>query len=63
MSELNLLSTHKLFNGQQRRYHHYSSVNQCNMNFSVYLPALALQGYRRPVLYCLGGLTCTDENF
>lgn len=63
MSNLNLVATHKLFNGEQRRYCHYSHVNQCNMTFSVYFPSRALQGYLLPVLYCLGGLTCTDENF
>ncbi|PIT07768.1 S-formylglutathione hydrolase [Snodgrassella alvi] len=63
MADITLLATHKLFNGEQRRYQHYSRYNQCNMTFSVYLPSRALQGYRLPVLYCLSGLTCTDENF
>lgn len=63
MAEITLQTTHKLFNGEQRRYRHYSHYNQCDMTFSVYLPSRALQGYRLPVLYCLGGLTCTDENF
>ncbi|MCO6508991.1 MAG: S-formylglutathione hydrolase [Snodgrassella sp.] len=60
---MTLLATHQLFNGEQRRYRHYSRYNQCDMTFSVYLPSRALQGYRLPVVYCLGGLTCTDENF
>lgn len=63
MPEITLLATHQLFNGEQRRYQHYSRYNQCDMTFSVYLPSRALQGYRLPVVYCLGGLTCTDENF
>ncbi|NUE66028.1 S-formylglutathione hydrolase [Snodgrassella sp. ESL0253] len=63
MAEITLLATHKLFNGEQRRYRHYSRYNQCDMTFSVYLPSRALQGYQLPVVYCLGGLTCTDENF
>ncbi|KDN12399.1 S-formylglutathione hydrolase [Snodgrassella communis] len=63
MPEITLLATHQLFNGEQRRYRHYSRYNQCDMTFSVYLPSRALQGYRLPVVYCLGGLTCTDENF
>lgn len=63
MSELILLATHRLFNGEQRRYRHYSQVNQCEMTFSIYIPSRALAGYQRPVVYCLGGLTCTDENF
>lgn len=63
MPEITMLATHQLFNGEQRRYRHYSRYNQCNMTFSMYLPSRALQGYRLPVVYCLGGLTCTDENF
>ncbi|WP_239424192.1 S-formylglutathione hydrolase [Snodgrassella communis] len=60
---MTMLATHQLFNGEQRRYRHYSRYNQCDMTFSMYLPSRALQGYRLPVVYCLGGLTCTDENF
>lgn len=33
------------------------------MNFSVYLPPAAGRGEKSPVVYCLAGLTCTDENF
>ncbi|PIT39115.1 S-formylglutathione hydrolase [Snodgrassella alvi] len=63
MTEITLLNKHKLFNGEQRRYQHYSHFNHFNMTFSIYLPSRALQGYALPVIYCLAGLTCTDENF
>ena len=63
MRSMRLLAQHKLFDGEQRRYCHFSNCNQCDMTFSIFLPALALQGYRVPVIYCLSGLTCTDENF
>jgi S-formylglutathione hydrolase len=33
------------------------------MSFSIYLPPQVAQGEKRPVLYWLSGLTCTDENF
>lgn len=44
------------------RYRHTSSVCQCTMTFSVYLPPRA---DREPVpaVYWLSGLTCTDDNF
>lgn len=58
-----LISRNKMFNGSHERYRHFSTANQCEMIFSVYLPPQALQGYRVPVLYWLSGLTCTDENF
>ena len=51
-----------------------SVETRCRMRFSVYLPpqtradcALGESGsqeaVRRPVLYWLSGLTCTEENF
>ncbi|PSJ80865.1 S-formylglutathione hydrolase [Neisseria iguanae] len=63
MPELGLISRNKMFNGYQERYRHTSSVNGCDMTFSIYLPPQALQGYRVPVAYWLSGLTCNDENF
>ncbi|MCP1771257.1 S-formylglutathione hydrolase [Neisseria perflava] len=63
MSAPILIEQHKLFNGLQARYRHFSESNQCDMTFSIYLPPQTQQGYRVPVLYWLSGLTCTDENF
>lgn len=49
--------------GYVRRVTHWSNVNNCNMNFSIYIPD---QKNRTdplpPVLYYLSGLTCSDEN-
>ena len=50
------------FGGQQLRYKHQSSVLNCEMTFSIYLPPQAKKG-PVPVLYWLSGLTCNDENF
>lgn len=51
----------KEFGGYLSRYRHQSSVNQCEMTFSVYLPPQASDG-PVPALYWLSGLTCTDDN-
>ncbi|SFN32002.1 S-formylglutathione hydrolase [Izhakiella capsodis] len=62
MSTLELLENHRLFGGWQQRYRHYSSSLNCPMTFSIFLPEP--RGTRLPpTLYCLAGLTCTDENF
>ncbi|MCP4178268.1 MAG: S-formylglutathione hydrolase [bacterium] len=51
----------KEFGGHLTRYTHDSSVCNCKMTFSVYLPPQAVEK-KVPVLYWLSGLTCTDEN-
>jgi len=51
----------KEFGGYLNQYTHHSSVNQCEMTFSVYLPPQAETG-SVPALYWLSGLTCTDDN-
>ena len=61
MQDLELLSTHRSFEGSQERYRHFSTSLNCAMTFSVYLPQD--RGSKLPVLYWLSGLTCTDENF
>lgn len=50
------------FGGRQLRYQHRSSVLDCAMHFSVFMPP-QLGERSVPVLYWLSGLTCTDENF
>jgi len=57
------LSCQKLFGGWYKRYRHHSSVLDCDMVFSIYLPPQVEQGEKLPVLYWLSGLSCTDENF
>lgn len=67
MSKLQLLSSHRLFDGWQNRYKHGSKSLNCEMNFSIYLPPEASHqagnGAKVPAIYWLSGLTCTDENF
>lgn len=60
---MELISCHKMFDGEHRRYRHFSKAAQGNMIFAIYLPKQALEGARLPVLYYLSGLTCNDENF
>src|SRR5690606_22962752 len=59
---LELLSQHRCFDGEQRFYRHESSVIGLPMRFSVYLPPQA-QDSPVPVLFFLAGLTCTEETF
>lgn len=62
MSGLEQLSKNRMFGGEQLRYRHSSTVNNCDMTFAIYLPPQAATK-PVPVLYWLSGLTCTDENF
>jgi S-formylglutathione hydrolase len=62
-ASIQLLTESRCFSGLQQRYRHCSSVLDCEMTFSIYLPPQALRGNRVPVIYWLSGLTCTDENF
>ena len=67
MPELQLLSSHRLFDGSQERYRHASKSLNCDMSFSVYLPPQTPSPLGNSELvaaiYWLSGLTCTDENF
>lgn len=56
------LSEHGAFGGKVGFYRHRSAVNQCDMQFSVFVPPQASNG-PVPVLYYLAGLTCTEETF
>ena len=47
--------------GWLKRFVHSSQCCQCDMTFSVFLPAQA-ETQKVPVLYYLSGLTCTDDN-
>lgn len=51
----------KEFGGFLNRYTHESTVLDCEMTFSVYLPPQAEKA-KVPALYWLSGLTCTDDN-
>ena len=56
------LSETGCFGGKIGFYRHASAVNNCDMQFSVFLPPQAQQG-KVPVVTFLSGLTCTEENF
>lgn len=59
---LEVISEHASFGGRVGFYRHRSATNDCNMQFSVYLPPQAQDG-PVPVLTWLSGLTCTEETF
>ena len=56
------ISEHACFGGKVGFYRHASTVNNCNMQFSVYVPPQA-QDRSVPVVTFLSGLTCTEETF
>lgn len=62
-STIELLSEHACFGGLQRYYRHASQETASPMRFSVYLPPQAGAGTACPALFCLAGLTCTEETF
>jgi S-formylglutathione hydrolase len=56
------ISEHACHGGVLGYYRHESTSTRCEMRFAVYAPPQAVGG-RVPVLYCLAGLTCTEETF
>ena len=69
MNQASLTETarNKCFDGWQLRFEHQSSLLNCTMSFSVYLPHQAgspdSPKAKIPQLYWLSGLTCNDQNF
>jgi S-formylglutathione hydrolase len=61
-STLTLRSQHRAFGGMVSFWRHPSTSCAVEMGFSTYVPPQAAS-YPVPVLYCLAGLTCTEENF
>jgi S-formylglutathione hydrolase len=59
---LETISETNCFGGRIGFYRHASKVNDCNMQFSVFVPPQAAHG-NVPVVTFLSGLTCTEENF
>ncbi|PTQ85390.1 S-formylglutathione hydrolase [Trichococcus patagoniensis] len=57
-----LIETHKVFEGEQRKYRHYSETLDCDMVFSLFLPKQT-DNKSIPLIWWLSGLTCTDDNF
>jgi S-formylglutathione hydrolase len=56
------ISEHPCFGGKVGFYRHASDVNNCTMQFSVYVPPQVQNGVV-PVVTFLSGLTCTEETF
>lgn len=56
------LSEHAGFGGTTGFYRHASDVNNCDMQFSVFVPPQA-ESRSVPVVTFLSGLTCTEETF
>jgi S-formylglutathione hydrolase len=56
------LSETNCFGGKIGFYRHASAVNNCDMQFAVFVPPQAATG-KVPVVTFLSGLTCTEENF
>lgn len=59
---LEIISEHGCFDGVQAFYRHDSTETGLPMNFSVYHPP-GEKNQLVPVLFCLAGLTCTEETF
>jgi S-formylglutathione hydrolase len=51
------------FGGRMRFLSHRSEATGTEMRLSVFLPPQVLDGTRRPALYFLAGLECTEETF
>ena len=59
---LETLSSGRCFGGTQAFYRHVSRETGAAMRFAAFLPPAAERG-KVPVVWCLAGLTCTEENF
>ena len=59
---IDTISETNCFGGRIGFYRHASSVNNCQMQFSVFVPPQAANN-SVPVVTFLSGLTCTEENF
>ena len=56
---MELLEEHRCFEGRQQRWRHDSTVLNCTMTFSIFLPPTKTTT-PPPVLYWLSGLTCDE---
>ena len=56
------IGKHACFDGSVGFYRHHSDVNNCDMQFSVFVPGDVAEK-PLPVLTYLAGLTCTEETF
>ena len=60
---LEMISSQRCFEGEQRFYRHDSVTIGLPMRFAAYLPPQALRGEKCATLFYLAGLTCTEETF
>ena len=56
------IAQHQVFGGTLGYYKHAAKTTKCDMRFSLFVPPQALTA-KRPVLWWLSGLTCTEDNF
>ncbi|MGI9203695.1 MAG: S-formylglutathione hydrolase [Woeseiaceae bacterium] len=61
-TSIETIAKHACFGGQVGFYRHTSEVNNCTMQFSVFVPGNAAAD-SLPVVTYLAGLTCTEETF
>ena len=59
---LEVISEHRSYGGTTGFYRHRSEINDCLMQFAVYVPPQAAER-SVPVVTYLAGLTCTEETF
>ena len=59
---LESISAYRCFGGTVGLFRHDAASTGCAMRFAVFTPPAAADG-PVPVLYCLAGLTCTEETF
>ena len=58
---MDIVDSYFSFGGEQKVIKHYSSVNNCEMKFSIYLPPLS-KSKKVPIIWYLSGLTCSHAN-
>ena len=63
VAELTTRSESDAWGGRQSFHAHTSAACGGAMRFGVYLPPQALAGAKVPAVYCLAGLTCSEETF
>ncbi len=59
---MDVVAQHQVFGGKLGYYKHAAKTTKCDMRFSVFVPPQAASG-KRPILWWLSGLTCTEDNF
>jgi S-formylglutathione hydrolase len=57
-----IVSASRCFGGLQQVFRHRSDVTGTNMRFAAFIPPQAATE-KRPVVWFLSGLTCTEDNF